>query len=213
MSQRAIIAGGGRIGARTATILGNYGYDPVVIEEDSHRCNQLEQSRHGVIIEGNAMRPSILSQAAPERADVFAALTGTDATNRMLCQRIERLTGDITTVARRTESSADSAEADSVVRPAVAGAKAAAGAILDWGHQLHEFPAGGFDIVEFAVDPRAPVAGKQLTDVRLPPNSDVIGNTATMDVASPETQFQPGDSYLVAVEPGAAAEIRKLMRG
>lgn len=216
MPQRAIIVGGGSVGSRVASILGDYGHDPVIVEQDADRCDQFRTSRHGQVIHGDATRRELLDQADPARADVFAALTGTAETNHALCRRVKARPATIRTIARGKPPGTTLEAADAVdetVHPAVAGAKAVVSALLGDDHKVRTLPTTEFDFVEFGVDPRAPAAGRTVQTVRFPSGSRVIADTESMSVAGPETELRPDRRYLVAVEPGAADTVRNLFRG
>ncbi|MEF8820046.1 MAG: NAD-binding protein [Haloferacaceae archaeon] len=216
MPQRAIIVGGGPIGSRVAAILGDYGYDPVVIEQDADRCEQLHSSHRGVIINGDATRPEIVDQAEPERADIFAALTGSPERNHTICRRVKRQAGPIRTVAERTPSgdaTESTSAADETVRVSVAGAKAVANAMLGYDQQVCSVPTSGFDLVRLSVDPRAPAANRELSDVALPSGSTVVADIETMEIAGPDTELRPDRQYFLAVEPAAAGTVRNLLQG
>jgi trk system potassium uptake protein TrkA len=216
MSQRAIIVGGGPVGSRVTAILGGYGYDPVVIEQDANRCEQLHSSGGAVIINGDATRPDVLSQSDPERADFFAALTRTPEKNRTLCRRVKKQVGGIRTVARETRIGDErdiTGEADETVHIPVAGAKAVVSAVLGYDTQLCSVPTSGFDIVKFSVDPRAPAANKELSDVAFPSGSQVVADVETMEIARPSTEIRPDRQYLLAAEPTATDTVRNLLQG
>lgn len=213
MPQRAIIVGGGPVGTRVAAILGGYGHDPLIIERDADRCEQLQASNHGVIIHGDATRPEIIEQANPERADVFAALTGSPETNQSLCRRLKTRVGTIRTVARGELSDEFRGATDETVQPTVAGAKAVASAMLGYDARVSPIPMSGFDLVEFGVDPRAPAANRELHTVAFPSGSHVVADAEEMQVAGPETELQPNRRYLLAVEPTAGDKVRNLLQG
>lgn len=216
MPQRAVIAGGGPIGSRVAAILGDYGYDPVVIEQDADRCEQLQSAPRTVVIHGDATRPDILDQADPTSADIFAALTGSPGRNRALCRRVERRAGSIRTVARAVPSGDETAVihgADEAVHLPVAGAKAVASAMLGYDQQVSSVPTSGFDLVRLSVDPRAPAANQELADVAFPSGSRVVADTETMEIAGPGTELQPDRQYLLAAEPTTADRVRHLLQG
>ncbi len=216
MPQRAIIVGGGPIGSRVATILGDYGYDPVVIEQDADRCEQLHASNRAVIINGDATRPDILDQADPERADFFVALTGSPERNHALCRRVSRQAEGIRTIAGGP-SSGDERDitwaADETVHAPVAGAKAVVSAVLGYDQQVCSVPTSGFDLVELSVDPRAPAANRDVRDVAFPSGSHVVADIATMEIARPSTEIRPDRQYLLAVEPTSADTVRNLLQG
>lgn len=216
MPQRAIIVNGGPIGSRVAAILGDYGYDPVVIEQDADRCEQLHISNRGVIINGDATRPDILNQAGPERADIFAAVSGNPERNHALCRRIKRQAEGIRTVVRGNPSG-DATDitgaVDETVHVPVAGAKAVVSAMLGYDQQICSVPTSGFDLVRLSVDPRAPAANRELSDVAFPSGSHVVADIETMEIAGPNTVLRPDRQYLVAVEPTGTDTVRNLLQG
>jgi trk system potassium uptake protein TrkA len=216
MPQRAIIVGGGPVGSRVAAVLGDYGHDAVVITQAADRDEQSPGSPRAVTINGDATRPEVLEQADPERADLFAALTGRVERNRTLCRRVRAQTGELRTVARAAPSGASqatSAAVDETVQVPLAGAKAIVSALLGYGQQVHSAPTSGFDLVTLRVDPRAPAANRALSDVAFPSGSHVVADIETMAVATPSTELRPDRQYLLAVEPTAADTVRNLFQG
>lgn len=216
MPQRAIIAGGGSIGSRVAEILDDYGHVPVMIEQDPTRCDLLETVQHGPIIRGDVTQSGILEQADPQRADLFAALTGEPETNHALCRRIRGRPGLIRTIARGTPSGASSDTGngvDKIVRPTTTGAKAVVNAMLESAQHLDHCSAQGLDLVELTVAPDAPVADQDVADVSFPTGSILVADVETMQVAGPTTELRPRGQYLLAVEPAVADRVHTLFRG
>lgn len=74
---RVIVVGGGHVGYHAAELLDNRGHDVVVVEQDSERCEFIQDGYVATVIEGDGTRPSVLKQAQPERSDVIASLIGT----------------------------------------------------------------------------------------------------------------------------------------
>jgi trk system potassium uptake protein TrkA len=216
MPQRAIIVNGGPIGSRVAAILGDYGYDPIVIEQDADRSEQFQDAHQAVIINGDATRSDIISQADPASADLFAALTESPERNHALCRRVERQAEAIRTVAREPPSG-DATDvtgaADETVHVPVAGAKAVASAMLGYDQQVCSVPTSGFDLVRLCVDPRAPAANRELSNVTFPSGSHVVADIEAMEVATPSTELRPDQQYLLAVEPTTADTARNLLQG
>ncbi len=216
MPQRAIIVDGGRIGSRVAAILGDYGYDPVVIEQDADQSKQSHISNRAVIIDGDATCPDILDQADPKRADLFVALAGSLERNYTLCRRVKRQAEGIRTVARGPPSGDErdiSEAADETVHLPLAGAKAVVTAVLGYDQQMYSVPTSGFDLVKLSADPRAPATNRELRDVAFPSGSRVVADIKTMEIARPSTEFRPDRRYLLAVEPTAADTVRNLLQG
>jgi trk system potassium uptake protein TrkA len=213
---RVIIAGAGRVGYRTAQVLDDYGHDVYLIEHDSETVDRVTGRRTGVVIEGDATNPQILRQADPEQTDILAALTGDRTRNFAICAEIRHLTDDIRTVARVDDPErADTPQefVDEVVYPERAGSKAAINRIQGDDIRTLEDVTGDLDVLNIRVDPRSPVAGKQLKEVLLPDGSHVISDGDGTEIARPETTLEPGRRYLVAAEPGVADDVHKLMVG
>jgi|APHM01.1.fsa_nt_gi K+ transport systems, NAD-binding component len=216
MLERAIIAGGGPIAGRVATTLGDYGYDPIVIEQDTDRNEQFQDAHCAVVINGDARRSDIIDQADPERADIFAALTGSFERNDALCRYVKRQTDTIRTVAKGPgpENQQDiTRAADETVHIPAAGAKSVVSAMLGYDQEVCSVPTSGFDLFKLNVDPRAPAAGQRLGDVALPLGSHVVADIEAMEVGRPRTELRPDRQYLVAAEPTAANTVRNLLRG
>jgi trk system potassium uptake protein TrkA len=211
---RVLIAGGGRVGARTARLLADRGHDPVVVEGDPDVAAAVSDDYVATVINGDATRPSILRQAGLDRTDVVAALTGATGTNLAVCMAASRLAPGVETVLRvdsRTDDEYDEF-VDDVVFPEHAGARAAANTVERDVRALEDV-TGEIEIVEVRVRETAPVAGKALTDVTLPRGSLVVSDADGSRIAGSETELVAGRSYVVAVEPAVTDEVMNLFRG
>ncbi|MEF8976441.1 MAG: TrkA family potassium uptake protein [Halapricum sp.] len=214
--QHVVIAGAGRVGYRTAQVLHDYGHEIYLIERDSETVDRVTGRRTGIVIEGDATDPQILRQTVPGEADVLAALTGDETTNFAICAEMRHLTDDIQTVVRVDDPErADTAQefVDEIIYPERAGSKAAINRIQGDDIRTLEDVTGDLDILDVRVDPRSPVAGKQLNEVRLPDGSHVISDADGTEVARPETTLKPDRRYLVAAEPSVADDVHKLLVG
>jgi trk system potassium uptake protein TrkA len=81
-----LIAGGGRTGARLASLLMNEKYKVRVIENRRDILAHLHQDLPTeVIYEGNAIDPNVLEQTGIREAQVLAAVTTSDSVNLVLC--------------------------------------------------------------------------------------------------------------------------------
>lgn len=211
---RAVIAGGGRVGGRTARLLDDRGHDVTVVEEDPDAVAALSDEYVATVIEGDATRPSILSQAGLDRADVVAALTGKTGTNLAICLTVDRLVAGVETVMRTERDVGTEYEdlADEVIFTEAAGARAAANAIERDVRTLEDV-TGSLDIMELTVAERAPGAGKTLTEVALPRGSLIVSDADGNRIAGSGTVLEPGRTYIVAVEPEVSDEVLNLLRG
>lgn len=214
-TKRIIIAGGGRIGFRTARELADRGHDVVVIEKEEAQSEEVSDEHVAVVIQGDATLPSILEQADPERADAIAALTDEPGTNLAICMEAKRLAPGIRTLARTGTGTEDGYGdiADATILPGEVSAQTAADilsgdevrTILGTHHDL--------DLLEIEVAEDAPVAGHTLDEVRLPEGSLIISDQNRTRIARAETELEPGKRYIVGVEPDVVEEVLGLFRG
>ncbi|MFC7068929.1 NAD-binding protein [Halobaculum lipolyticum] len=213
---RVVVVGSGRLGLETARSLAERGHDVVIVERTPERVAAAADEYVAAVIEGDAARPSVLAQAAPERADVVAALTNTVGTNLAVCLAAKRLAPDVRTVLRTTDP--DTAEfepfVDHVVYPELAGARRTVNEIEGGGVvRTVEALAGELEVFEVTVADAAPVAGLSLREVSLPRGSLVISGAAGHGVAGADTELTAAETYLVAAEPDVIDEVRRLFRG
>src|SRR5689334_13585300 len=96
-----LIAGGGRTGARLASLLVNESYKVRLIESRPSLLAHLHQELPTEIIyEGNPIDPSILEAAGIREAHVVAAVASDDSTNLALCFLAKEMFGVPRTIAR-----------------------------------------------------------------------------------------------------------------
>lgn len=210
-----IIAGGGRVGFQTASILANRGTDVTIIESDEDVVDDIAEEWVAKVIHGDASDPEILTQAGVTSADVVTALTGLPGLNLAVCMEAREMHPGVRTVARIEREAGESYArfVDAVVFPEQAGAQVAANEIIGSDVQTLADVTGNLDIMQIRVLEGAPAAEKPLTDVRFPAGTLVVSDDDGERVAGPETTLTPGKRYVVAVEPAVADEVLNLMRG
>lgn len=211
---RVIVVGSGRTGLRTARLLDERGHDVVIIERNPERVQTLIAEHNVTVIEGDATNPEILRQADLDAADLIIAMTDTMGTNFTVCTLAAEVNPEIRTVMRSVyENTTSYAEfVDDIVFPEQAGARAAVN-IAEDGIQTLEETAAQVELLEIRVAPGAPVAGQSLADVGLPAGSVVISNIEQARIVTADTELRPGQTYVIAVEPDVAEEVRQLFRG
>ncbi|NBB72396.1 MAG: NAD-binding protein [Bacteroidetes bacterium] len=210
-----IIAGGGEVGLRTAHLLNDRGHDLTIIERDADRCSRLGDEYVATIIQGNATLPEIFEQAAPQSADVVAALTNDIPANLAICMMAKHLHDNLHTV-MRTDTEIGDAHADlvdAVVYPERASALLAVNAIIGGDVRAIEDVMGEIEIMEVRVSEAAPARGKTLEDVSFPSGSLVISDHEGSRIARPDTVLEAGRRYIVAADPEVVDEIMRLLRG
>jgi len=96
-----LIAGGGRTGARLASLLINQKYKVRLIEHRRELLSHLHQELPTeVIYEGQAIDPSVLEAAGAREAHALAAVTSNDSVNLALCFMAKTMFGVPRTIAR-----------------------------------------------------------------------------------------------------------------
>jgi trk system potassium uptake protein TrkA len=96
-----LIAGGGRTGARLASLLVNENYKVRLVEDRRNLLGHLHQELPTeVIYEGNVIDPSILEAVGIREAHVVAAVTSDDSTNLAVCFLAKQMFGVPRTIAR-----------------------------------------------------------------------------------------------------------------
>jgi trk system potassium uptake protein TrkA len=210
-----VIAGGGRVGFKTAEILDERGHDVLIIERDEDLCDRIADAYVATVIQGDASDPDILEQADIENRDVIAALTGETGLNLAVCMAAKELSPGIRTVARIEHTSGEGYTrfVDAVLFPELAGARVAANEMVGSDVETIADVTGTLDIMQVRVAEGAPAAGKRLSEVRFPAGTLVISDDDGERVARPDTVLDPGKRYVVAVEPDVVDEVLNLLRG
>jgi trk system potassium uptake protein TrkA len=214
-TKRIVIAGGGRIGLRTAQELAERGYEIVLIEREEARSEEVADEYVAVVLQGDATAPSILEQADLERADAIAALTDEPGTNLAICMEAKRIAPHIRTLARTGTGTEDEYDeiADATILPQQLSANTAADILS--GDEVRTIIGAHHDleILEIEVAEDAPVAGHTLEEITLPKGSLVISDRNRTQIARADTELEPGEYYIVGVEPGVLDEVLNLFRG
>lgn len=216
MDLRVVVVGGGRVGFHAARILDDQGHRVVVIESNSERCERISDAYFATVIEGDGARPDILRQADLESADVLVGATGNQGVNFAACMLATRDEPNLRTVMR--VDSPDGLEGyeevvDATFLPERAGARAAVNAATAGDLQTVEALPGELEIAAIRVLEGAPVAGRNLAEVALPRGSLVVSDADGDRVPGSSTTLEPDRTYLVAVEPAVADEVRQLFHG
>lgn len=214
-SKDTVIAGGGRVGVRTAEILDSRGHDVILVERDGAVCDRIADEYVATVIEGDASNPDILEEASIDDADVIAALTGETGLNLAICMAADRMATDVRTVARvhRSAGSGYDRFVDATVFPEHAGAQVAADEMLGADIQTIVRGSEHLDIMRIRVSEDASAAGRPLSEVRFPEGTLVISSDEDGGVSTADTVLTPGERYLVAVEPDVVDEVLNLLRG
>ena len=214
-TKRIVVAGGGRVGLRTARELAGRDHEVVLIEKDADRSEVAADERVATVIQGDATTQSILEQADLERADAVAGLTDEPGTNLAICLKAKRMAPDIRTLARTDVGTEDEYDevADATILPHELSAATAADILSGEPVRTLAGERHDLDVLEVAVSPGAPVAGHRLDEISLPRGSLVVSDHDWTRIARADTELEAGSRYVVAAESAVVDEVLALFRG
>lgn len=213
-----IIVGYGRVGIRTARVLGEEGHDVVVVDNDQEKVKRARDAGFQVVA-GNGSVESVLDEAGIADADAVGALTGDPNVNFEICL-LAKDHGCRTVMRISEEFRSDvydeyEATVDEVIYPERLGAAGAKTALL----------GGDFNAIGDLT------AGLQLTTVTVPEGATAVGQTVTrieldggriyahggprepLTIPLPGTKVAPGDRLALIVETERREEVRAALLG
>ena len=213
-----LIAGGGKVGANLTSTLLKMGHEVTLLDNDRHRYAILEELFEHVARFGDATELFVLERAGVERADLVVAVTGGDEDNLVVCQ-VAREKYGVPKVVARVNDPRNQPHFDMLGITLTVSATATILALIE--HELpeHELVTlldlrrENLEIVEFALDPGSPVAGRTVRDLNLPNRSRLISvsRDGRAEIAVGETELRPGDLVMAILEPGVEDELKRVL--
>jgi trk system potassium uptake protein TrkA len=132
-SRQILIAGGGRVGRRTAAQLAEDGYIVTIIDKDPEKEETIPNHPINRVVVGDATDLDVFQDANPATADFIAGLTDETETNLAVCELANEVAPNARTLLRiKKDGQQDYAylnHVDHIVYPAAAGASVAASQI------------------------------------------------------------------------------------
>lgn len=214
-----VIAGGGRVGARTARVLQGEGHEVTIVELDPMARERCESNGLRVVA-GDGAREDALLEAGIDVADGFAGLTRDLTTNFAGCM-IAKHHG-CRTVLRIDEDYREdiyrkyATEVDEIVYPERLGAIGAKNAILGGNIRAIADIARNLQIVEMTVTDASPMVGYTMEELQLPGNATTLAYGSADDsltLPEPDTTLAVGDKIAVLADFEVLSEIRQLIVG
>lgn len=205
-----VIVGGGKVGFYLAKELAESHHTVSLVEKDAATCEEIAKELSQVLlIHGDGCNLSYLEDAGIDRADVVAAVTGSDEVNLMVCQLAKQSSKVKRTVARVNDPKNTRTFNKIGVDVAVDSTSIIAKIIeeevsLEDLVTLMTFKRGKLALVRVDLTNDSPCAGKQVSEIKLPRASVLVSIIRGEDVLIPrgETIFQPKDDViaLTAIE-------------
>lgn len=206
---RAIIVGGGRIGANLASVLVRDGHEVILVEREESRLEPLRGELDALMVAGDGASPEVLRRVGVEDSDLLIAVTRSDEAN-VVAALIARQLGVGRTAARvsspgyfETGDSVghDVLGIDFVFDPERSVAEEIADAIkLPGAVNVEYFGQDRLAVAESVLNERSRLVGQALGDVVGEGGHLVVGATRDGQAILPGAQrvLRAGDHILVA---------------
>lgn len=198
-----ILIGGGGVGYFLAKSLIRDRHNCVVIEKDYFICQKIATDLGIMVINGDGCDNKILEDAGIERADVLAAVTGSDADNLIACQLARRFFRIKRTVARVNDPQNERPFSELGVDVPINSTSILTKIIEEEATlsdlvTLFSFKKGKLSLIRVSISDKSPVTGKKLKDVKLPPNSVLVTVLKGNEVIVPQgtTTLEHGDDVV-----------------
>jgi trk system potassium uptake protein TrkA len=219
-SRYILISGGGKVGVNLARELYESGHEVAVIERDVSRAAQLSNKLDCPVFVGDASIHDVLESAGAARARVFVAATGSDQDNLIACQLARKVFGVPKTIARASNPKNEAVMAVLGVDSTVSST-----AIIQQVIErelptvriktLLSLQEGAFQILEYPLDAGSPATGRMISDISLPPASNLIAilRGRTTVVPRGDTTLSEGDLIVALVGTEQEAQLRIALLG
>lgn len=218
--QYLIVVGGGKVGFYLSQTLLTEGYEVLLIEKNSRKCEVIAERLGSVVMNGDGAEASTLAEAGASRADVVIATTGEDEDNLIICQVAQLRFGVERTIARvnnpKNEEVFKKLGIDSTVSQTNVIHNMIEQKIPDR-HLLHLMTLRHeqIEIVEVTVGAQSDVVGKSLAEIQLPPDCvfSAIARGAEVIVPTGQTTLLAGDEVIAVTKPESEGALRALLIG
>ncbi|MGH2739227.1 MAG: potassium channel family protein [Actinomycetota bacterium] len=220
---KVVIAGAGNVGRHLTYDLSERGHEVTLIEQEpavADRAQEVLPAGVSVVL-GDACEPWVLDKADVRACDVVVAATGDDEDNLVTSLLSKQEYGVPRVVARvnhpknewlfTEQWGVDVAMSPPHVLTALVEEAVTVGDLV----RLLKLGRGQVALVEMTIDDSAPVAGKPIYELRLPPDTAItaILRDGHVVIPQPETQVVAGDEVLAISTPDAEEALRMALLG
>jgi trk system potassium uptake protein TrkA len=215
-----IIIGGGKTGSHLASELIEQGHEVRVVDARADVIARLrEELPEQMIVVGDGSSPSLLEAAGISRAQVLAAVTGEDETNLVITslgrfeyhvpRTIARVNNPKNAWLFTQDMGVDVALNQTDILAKLIVEEISLGDMMT----LLKLRRGEYSIVEEKVHPEAPVVGKALKDIELPPECvfAAVLRAGRLIVPKGETILQPVDEVIALIHGSQAGKLAALL--
>jgi trk/ktr system potassium uptake protein len=220
---KIVVAGAGNIGRHMADDLVERGHEVSLIEQDPAVADRArgDVTNEVTMVLGDACEPWVLDKADVRSSDVMVAATGDDEDNLVISLLSKQEYGVPRVVARvnhpRNEWlfsetwGVDVAMSPPAVLTALVEEAVTVGDLV----RLFKLERGQVTLVELTIDEDAPMQGRPLYELRLPPDSAIVAilRGGHVVIPQPETQIVGGDEVMAIATPEAEERLRATLLG
>jgi trk system potassium uptake protein len=215
-----IIVGGGNTGAHLAKILHEDGHTIRVIDERPNILQKLHREIPAeTIIAGDGSSPAVLEAAGILKANVLAAVTGSDETNLVVTSlarfefRVPRIIGRVNNPKNAwlftREMGVDVALNQADILARLVAEEMSLGDMMT----LLKLRRGEYSLIEEKVHPLSPAANKTLQELTLPSECTIAAVIRHHQLLIPhgDTVLEPADEVLALVHRSQLAALATLL--
>ena len=215
-----IVVGGGNTGSQLAKFLLDAKHKVCVVEERPAVLQKLEtEIPQESILTGDGSSPAVLEKADIQKAQVLAAVTGSDETNLVITtlgrfefsvpRIIARINNSKNAWLFTSEMGVDVALNQAEILSRLCAEEMSVGDMMT----MLKIRRGQYSIVEEKIAPRAPAIGVALKDLPLPNNCVISGIIRHGEMILPRgtTVLELGDEILALVDDPAREVLSKLL--
>jgi trk system potassium uptake protein TrkA len=215
-----IVVGGGNTGSQLAKFLIDAGHTIRVIDERPLVLEKLaKEIPADCIVNGDGSSPAILEKAGIHKAQVLAAVTGSDETNLVITS-LARFEFNVKRVIARINNSknawlftpemgVDVSLNQAEILSRLTAEEMSLGDMMT----MLKIRRGKYSIVEEKIAPGAPIIGLAIKDLTIPNNCVISGIIRHGDIVLPRgtTILEEGDEVLALVDDVAREQLAKLL--
>lgn len=215
-----IVVGGGNTGSQLSKFLIEAGHTVRIIDE---RPNVLEKLTSEIpsemIINGDGSSPIVLERAGIQKAQVLAAVTGSDETNLVITS-LARFEFNVKRVIARINNSknawlftpemgVDVSLNQAEILARLTAEEMSLGDMIT----LAKLRRGKYSLVEEKIESNSPVIDVAIKDMPLPPNCVISGIIRNGQIVLPRgiTTLEEGDEVLALVDDAAREQLAKFL--
>lgn len=216
---RIIVVGYGRVGARTARVLDEEGYDVVVVDNDHEKVDRARETGL-TVIDGDGADEGVLQEAGIDDADAIGGITGDVAVNHEICllgqehgcRTVLRISEDVSS--EKYEEYA--AAADDIIYPQRLGAAGAKTALLGGSLNAIGDLTEALQLTTVTLDEDAPIVGQRVSEIELPETARLYAHGHKRDpmtIPLPTTTIEVGDRVALVIDQDAVEEVTSILLG